>query len=853
MNPSLSAEKLFGATPCKHTLPNGLTVLFVRGHDAGLFSAQVWVKTGSIHEGDLLGSGLSHFIEHMVFKGTAKFSCRELNHAVQRVGASMNAYTTFDRTVYHIDGPAESAETAFEVLGQMMFCSTLTPSDTEREREVILREIDMNEDDPNSRLNEALLAETFHVHPYRLPVIGLRDAFERLSHEQLVNYYRARYVPNNMVLAVAGALSPETVFSLAEKHFGGVSASAIGVPNIPGEPAQLTRRDRTLTGDVQVLRGCMAWAIPGMRHADAPALDVFAMILGAGQSSRLHRKIHEELRLAHTISAANWAPGETGLLWLSYTADLGKRKAIEDAVLKVVDEALQDGFTETEFAKAHRACLMAFLEPRKTVHGLAGQLGTQAVIIGEIGYPALYLERVRSLTPEKVLTAVRQHISPEKLTCCAMEPKSKAEPGLLQTETAPKQPLFEELQLENGLRVLLQSIRTFPKVSLRVMLPGGGVNEPPNKRGLCAMLATMMARDTEQRTAAEVAEAAEAIGASLDDSAGNNSIGLAIEVLNEDASTGAELLSDALILPALTTGTFMRELDAQRSSLQEDEDDIVNFGMRRLRELFFGEHPLAVDCLGRIADLEGMSSVDVRALHAKLVRPQNCVLAVSGDFDRNTMLGIITERFGAWGHASSCASQQQKKQLPPIPARTGRVDETRQNEQRQAVVFWAFPDTGLSEDDYVTGLLLSDLLNNAAGQLFTSVREERGMAYFIGSARINTPQDGMFYLYAGTAPQHVEPVLLAMREELGRARAAKLTPEEIEAGKAHLRTARRMAAQKPDARTLNAALNTIYGRGVNRNEWWEAKIAAQDAESLAQFTRQHLREEASLIYVVKAE
>ncbi|MDR2513003.1 MAG: insulinase family protein [Puniceicoccales bacterium] len=853
MNTLLSAEDLFGSTPSKYTLPNGLTVLFVRGHDAGLFSAQVWVKTGSIHEGDLLGSGLSHFVEHMVFKGTARFSSRELNHTVQRVGASMNAYTTFDRTVYYINGPAENAETAFEVLGQMMFHANLTLSETEREREVILREIDINEDDPNSRLNEALLAEAFHAHPYRLPIIGLRDAFAHLSHQQLVHYYRTRYVPNNMVLAVAGALTPETVFAFAEKHFGDAPAAAIGAPNIPGEPSQLTRRNRTVSGDVQVLRGCMAWTIPGMRHADAPALDIFAMILGAGQSSRLHRKIHEELRLVHTISAANWAPGETGLLWLSYTADLGKRKAIEDAVLNVLGEALHDGFTEREFAKAHRACLMAFLEPRKTVHGLAEQLGAQAVIIGEIGYPALYLERVKSLTPEKVLAAVRRHISPDKLTCCAMEPKTKSDPSQLRTSTTPKQPLFEELKLENGMRVLLQPIHTFPKVSLRVMLPGGGVNEPPNKRGLCAMLATMMARDTEQRTASEVAEAAEAVGASLDDSAGNNSIGLAIEVLNQDALTGAELLADALILPSLKTGTFMRELDAQRSFLQEDEDDIVSFGTRRLRELFFGEHPLAVDCLGRIADLEDMSSVDVRALHAKLVRPQNCVLAISGDFDRDAMLSIISERFGAWSDTFSCSGHQAANRLPKIPARTGRVDETRPNEQRQAVVFWAFPDTGLSEDDYVTGLLLNDLLNNAAGQLFTSVREERGMAYFIGSARINTPQDGMFYLYAGTAAQHVEPMLLAMRDELERVRSGKLTPEEIEAGKAHLRTARRMTAQKPDARTLNAALNTIYGRGVNRNEWWEEKLGAQDVDSLAQFTQKYLREEASLIYVVKAE
>ncbi|MDR2863816.1 MAG: insulinase family protein [Puniceicoccales bacterium] len=852
MSLPISSEQLLGAEPLRRVLPNGLTVFFAPEYNAGLVSVQVWVKTGSIHEGDLLGSGLSHYLEHMVFKGTAKYSCRGLTQAVQRTGALMNAYTTFDRTVFHVDGPAEGAETAFDVLGEMTLRATISPEDTARERDVILREIDMRDDDPDSLLSETVLAEAFHVHPYSLPVIGLRHAFSQVTHAQLLAYYRARYVPNNMVLVVAGALAPETVFAFAQKYFGEAPASALGAPHVPEEPEQIAPRRRVLFADVQVLRGSMAWRIPGMRHVDAPALDVFSMLLGLGLSSRLHRRLHEELGLVHQIDASNWTPGQTGLFWLTYVADAGRRNAVEAAVCETVEKALREGFSEAEFAKARRACVMAFLESRKTVSGFAGQIGAQAVVVGDMGYPSLYLDRVQALTLDVVRDAARRHISPDKLTYVAMEPSSAEVPAKPETavSSAPAPAPFEEVRLGNGLRVLLQPVRGYPKTHYRIVFHGGGYREPTNRRGLCAMLATLMARDTARRTAAQVAEAAETLGASLQETSGNNSFGLAIEVLRSDADAGRELLADAVLRPIFTEKTFSRERDVQRSSLQEDEDDVVEFGKRRLRELFFGAHPLAVDHLGREPDLNAMTVEEVRAHHAALVSPENGVLSVSGDFDREAVLSALEKDFGAWSSSAPAFVPPSRPDIEPA-AGGRRVDETRSCEQ--AVVFMGFPDTGIACEDYVAGQLLDELLSGMASQLFVSVREERGLAYFIGANRVNTLRDGLFYLYAGTVPGQVEVVLEAMRAELARMRSGEFTEEEISSGKIRLKVARRMSAQTPGSRALNAALNALYGMEVNRDAWWEHKLDALDAAALAVFTQRYLREDAGLTYVLKPQ
>ncbi|MDR0535328.1 MAG: insulinase family protein [Puniceicoccales bacterium] len=851
MPDTLSTEQLFGAEPSRRILRNGLTVLFSREPSAGLVSAQVWVKTGSIHEGALLGSGLSHYLEHLVFKGTKKYSCSELAKVVQAAGATMNAYTTFDRTVFHIDGPSECAELALDVLAEMTLRPLLDPEDAAREREVILREIDMYNDDPDSVLFEALLREVVYIHPTRFPVIGLRDAFAALTHQQVLDYHKARYAPNNLVLIVAGTLEEESVFAWAEKYFGSAPAGAIGAPNVPTEPDQLAARSASLDSNVKVLRGCMAWRIPGMRHPDSPALDVFSMLLGLGESSRLHRRLHDELALVHGIGAHNWLPGVTGMLWCSYTADPGRRAEIESAVLEVVETLLRDGLYKAEFDKARRACLMAFLENRKTISRIASQLGLQAIVIGDLGYPRRYLERIHNLTPNDVLEAARRHILRDKLTCVAMEPQpAPATGGAPGTASASAFNPFSEVRFENGLRILLQPAKCFPKVNFRIMFPGGGTREPDGKRGLCALLGTMLTRDTETRTAGEVAEAAEVLGASLLDSAGNNSFGLSIEVLRGDVSAGIGLLADAVLNPALAERTFQLERDDQISTLQEGYDDVLEYGHRRLREIFFGAHPLAVSSLGTQNSLEKMTPVDVRSLYAAIVRPRNTIIAVSGDFDQDAVMEELNRYFLDW-HAvpppqhDSAASDVS---TPALPARAGRVDETR--DCGQALVFLAFPDIGITSQEYIVGQLLDDLLTGMASRLFISVREERGLAYFIGSNRVSSLKEGMFYLYAGTAPQHVETVLLAMQEEIQRAREGLFSDADIASSKARLRTNRRMAAQSLGVRTLNASLNALYGMDVNRDAFWEAQLEAQNNATIAAFAAKYLRAQNSLAYVL---
>ena len=250
----------FWNEPVERTvLPNGVTLILKPDRSAALASVQVWVKTGSVHEGEHLGAGLSHHLEHMLFKGTTRRAGREISATVQAHGGYINAYTTFDRTVYYIDLPSEHTAVAVDLLADAVLNSILPADETAKEKEVILREIAMTKDEPDSRLWDALFSTAFREHPYRQPIIGHRDVFSAVTRDDLLGYYRARYVPNNLVVVVVGDIDLGATRAAVEQHFGAAPRVRLAPVLVPTEPLQLAPRDFHRSEDVELSRAALAW------------------------------------------------------------------------------------------------------------------------------------------------------------------------------------------------------------------------------------------------------------------------------------------------------------------------------------------------------------------------------------------------------------------------------------------------------------------------------------------------------------------------------------------------------------------------------------------------------------------
>ncbi len=828
-------DQLFRAPVARHVFRNGLTLVHRPDFSSEVISVQVWVKSGSIHEGALIGSGLSHYLEHLLFKGTKRREGKAISREVHAMGASINAYTTFDRTVYYIDGPASAFAQIADVLSDLVLHATLPEAEILRERDVILREIDMGLDDPDRQLTQALFRTAFQRHPYREPVVGHRELFEQVTAEELRDYYAARYVPNNMVVSVVGAVASAECMEVVDATFGAVPRGRLGPVQIEAEPVQLAPRREDIVGDYKVFRGGMAFKVPHLSHPDSPKLDALAHALGGGESSLLWERLRNQQKLVHYVDCRNWNPGDNGLFMISYVCDPERGPEVEAAIHRLIHEVITDGFERDVVEKACRQALSSEINGRKTMSGQATRLGVGEVVIGDSNYARRYLKRLRSVGNHDLQTMAQHYLVDANLSAVTLGPKlATARASAAQEERLALKP-FEQIDFDSGARLLLQQDARLPKVHLRAILLGGPLYEPQGQRGVSALMAELLTKDTAKRSAEEISETIEGIGGSFHSTCGNNTIGLAIEVLPADLSLALELLTDALTCPSFKQATFETERQAQIANLKEEQDEILDFGFQRLREHFFGEHPFSVGADGRIEDLEQLRPADIVAHFKDLVRAGNLILVATGAFEREPLIAELSPLLSRG--LSDDIFKPRTVALPEIAQPKLLVE---QMDREQSVILQAYPGSGIQDEDFVLSDVLNELFSGMSSRLFERVREDLAMAYFVGSTRIIGVQGGMFVFYAGTHPERVDEVLEEIEQEIQRVVRAEVSEEELARCRTRLKAARPMGRQTIGARAMQAGLQLCYGLPLEDDAEYAAKLDATDAGELARFVRQKL-------------
>lgn len=828
-------ERLWAQPVHRTELANGLVTLVQPDSAAPVVSVQVWVKTGSQHEGALLGAGLSHYLEHLLFKGTERRAGREISATVQAHGGSINAYTTYDRTVYYIDLPAPHLEVAVDLLADMVLHSTLPAEEVARERDVILREIAMGDDDHDRRHWDALARTVFKTHPLREPVIGHRDVFSAVTRDELFAYYRERYAPNNLVVVIAGDVSAEAALASVKKHFGAEPRRRLAPVYQPTESPQLAPRLTRETAEVELSRGALAWPSVALTHPDAPLLDLLAVVIGHGDSSPLWRELREKQRLVHSIDAHHWAPGEAGLFAIFFSADPDKRESAELAVRRELHRLSGRGFTPAELKRAVRQLVVGEVGGRKTVSRRASRLGSAEVVAGDLDFSRTWFARVASATPADLRRVLREHLCAARENTVSVDPVDRPAPiqAVRAARPAARTGEWSERSLPNGVRLLLRPDPLQPNLHLHLVCEGGPLQEPAGKRGASALLATLLTKDAGKRSAARVAAAIEAVGGSFAPLSGNNSVGLALEVLPGDAALANELLRDAVLAPGFVARTFEVERDAELAHLQQDEDDVVSSGHRLARSRFFGDHPLALDAHGEPAGLRALRPADLRALWKRLAVGRNTVVAVAGDYDEKTLVPALSRWLARLPRG---AAPKRPARHTPAPADA----HVQVRECQQALVFDAFPGPGALDPDDTVATVLLEILSGMAARLFERVREEKGLAYFVSASRVVGAEDGMFYLYAGTQPGKEDEVLLEFDAELARLASGAIEEAELSRAITRLQASRRMRLQTNGARAAEAAVRTLLGLPLESFVETDARIGRVTIPELARFAREWL-------------
>src|SRR6478736_7399451 len=628
------------------TLANGLTIIVQEDRGAPVASVQAWCVAGSTTEDKHLGAGLSHILEHMLFKGTKTRSTNEIAQKIQDVGGYINAYTSFDRTVFWIDVPKDGALTALDILADAMMNSTLPAREYVKEQEVIRREFAMGMDDPGRMVTHLLFATAYQRHPYRLPVIGLTDIYNQLTHQQVMEYYKARYVPNNLTFVVVGDVCAAEVRKKVEKFFKDRPARSLAPIYIPGEPPQLGRREVHQEFATELTHFAMAWHVPEIAHPDVPALDLLSVILGEGHSSRLYRKVREESGLAFAISAFSYTPGDPGILGVDAVLDPKNRSAAQSLILQIIEEIRHNGVTAEELAKSKKIALSQELASLRTMRGQATDLGTNWFLTRNLNFSRQYLDKIQKVTLDDIKRVAVQYLTDENLTIVSLNPK-----GSLKSKSETAVPAvigqIQKFELSNGLRVLVREDARLPLIAMSAVFRGGLLVETEATSGITRLVAKSLLRGTKTRTAEQIANQLEAVGGEITAEGGNNSLVVNLDVTQPDLALGTDILADVLLNATMLPDAVAREKEIQLAQIRDEDEKPTALARNLLKRTLFPNHPLALRPEGTPESVARLDSKDLLAFRDRYIVARNGVIAVFGNVKAEQVMELFEQKLGA--------------------------------------------------------------------------------------------------------------------------------------------------------------------------------------------------------------
>jgi len=421
ISPAAAPSPIPLSVPLRLVLDNGMRLIIQEHRASDVVALHLWVGVGGRDEqpNEL---GFSHFVEHMLFKGTASLGPGFVDREVESVGGRTNAGTSLDYTFYYMLLPARQATRGIEVLAEVAFNSAFDPKEMDRERRVIFEETRRAEDTPRSALIRQLYRLVFDGHPYGRPILGEESMLKAASQETLRGYYKRHYVPENMTLVVVGAVKPEEIRAAALRTFGSVSATGFRrAPLSPPPSLEGGRRNEVLRSEQQAWLG-LAWMAPSLDHPDAFAMDLLASILGGSKSSRLYQSLRERRRLVSTIRASYSALQGGGVLIVTAQLESGDLEQVEQSILEEIRRLQTEGVSEAERQRTIIAAESEHAFSTETAEGLAYAYGV-AETIWRLEAELRYLDDLRAVSRQQIQDVARRYLRTDGYARLAFVPR----------------------------------------------------------------------------------------------------------------------------------------------------------------------------------------------------------------------------------------------------------------------------------------------------------------------------------------------------------------------------------------------------------------------------------------------
>ena len=805
--------------PSYLTFDNGLTLIIKEDHRTPTFAASLFIKTGSATEGEYIGSGITHCIEHMIFKGTPTRTPQQVQAQIKALGGSIGAYTSLDHTSFKLQGPSEKVEPIMDIFFDIIANPAFDDKEFEKEQNVIKREMRMLNDNPDRYLSQQLWQIAYLTHPYRNPIIGYEDIFERLTTQDLHRYYGRFYVPDNMILVVVGDIDSDNLKERLAVTFGSLQRKSFLLPVTASENQQVTPRYREVPYATSKTHLLIGFHSVSATDRDLYALDTLAMLLGSGRSSILYEELHNRQKLVNQIGANNYTPFDQGLFLITATFDPANKDKVIRSIFDEIEKIKKSTLDNKELDKAKNQVISSYIFSKQTQQSQADDLGVSQMIAGDTEFSKRYVEGVNALTTKDIMATANRYLRQDAMSTAVLLPKGLTDQAAPAVKAVASERKVVKRQLRNGMRLIICEDKNLPIVSMRVCMQGGLRSENNYNNGISNMTAQMLTKGAKNMKEEDIFAFIESLGGGLSAYSGNNSLGLSIDIMSKDLDKGMGLLRNVLTSPTFPKDKLEVLKNDILSQLELIDDDVFGSAERELRGMLFNNHPYGMISLGTKESVGKLDRRDIVDFYKGYCVGENIVLSISGDIDSEAAYKKAAWYFGGI----------RKRQEPPVKDITldkidKRIELRRKMDKEQSVLMVGFRSVGLQDPDRYPLQVLASIFSGPAGRLFTNIRQQKGLAYTTGVFGMVGIDEGSFIFYAATSAENIDLAKEEIFAQIREVCEGKVSDEEISSAKISLISSDRIGLQDTGAFAMEMALDELYGLGFENYKDYPAKI-----------------------------
>ena len=770
-----------------YKLDNGQTVVIQEVKNNPIVTIDTWIKTGSIDENDS-NNGVAHFLEHLFFKGTRNHQPGEFDRILETKGAINNAATSKDFTHYYITIPSKDFDLAMELHADMLSNPMIPRNEMEKERKVVLEEINKDYTSPQKILYENMNSMLYTNHPYKRRVIGKSEIIETITRDKVLEFYNAHYSPSNMITIVIGDVETNHALNKIKDVFNKEYKKQDKI--IYPKEKQLSEQKKK----VEYIDTQSGYLMIGFRgvpiiNKDSYALDVLATILGEGRSSVLNQVLKEKKRIAFSVSSGNSTFRDDSIFYISANFEPEKCKQVQDSIFDEIKKIQNDGITDEQLKLAKNIIERNTYYSRESVSNISNEIGYTMTLTNDIKYYDNYLDNIKNVSREEVKRAAQKYLGSDKSAVSIILPQSSKDIPIAHNsktsegtaELISQNAETQKFKLSNGSTLLYTPNSSNDIIAISILAKGGQLLE--SKTGVATITALAMMKGTKMYSPLELSQTLEDNGIKIIPSANTDTFNISVLTTKDEYDKTLSLLNEIVNNATFDEVELGKVKSDKLNQIIANKDIPLQVALEKYRELIFQNSPYTISANVMEKNIPNITKKDVVEYYGKIFNPDNIVISINGSVDKDTTIKELNNIFKGKNENNTFNYSSYNSKIPPVEKPKKVVQNLPSTQTAWIMLGWQ-SDGITNEKDFATMEVIDSLLGSGmSSRLFIDLREKQGLAYQLGSGFSPHILRGSFVLYMGTNPQTLEKSKDGLFEEIKKLKTEYVSDKELQDAK----------------------------------------------------------------------